>query len=219
MKKLIVLSLLFPALSFAHVPSVVEDSQRIEIKNPEVSQAFYGELAGSPATYVITSKEDFELYASLLLPDLEGVEKAVQLEVRNNDELLYTISGDDTEWTRYWEQHAGDWYLKGPEIASQDSGKRFGHVAGVPLPSGEYVLTVTNSENSGKYVLVTGNIERFGPAEIAQTIYNLPQVKVFFEKSPLKAFETPTTFGFLVVTLLFLSLVGFALFRLYRYFA
>jgi hypothetical protein len=64
--KVILLTLfLLTGLIFGHQPRIVS-RDRIEIKNPEVSQAFYGELRGIPAEFWIHSKEDFKLYVRSL---------------------------------------------------------------------------------------------------------------------------------------------------------
>jgi hypothetical protein len=48
------LSLLFlaPAICSAHQPRLA-DSNYIQVVNPEISQAFYGELKGGPTEYII----------------------------------------------------------------------------------------------------------------------------------------------------------------------
>ena len=47
--------------------------------------------------------------------------------------------------------------------------------------AGEYLIRVFNSDNQGKYVLATGDIEKFGPLVIAKLPLIMPKVNKFWE--------------------------------------
>lgn len=83
-KYLTILLLVSIILVFAHQPRLaynenltIDNAKRIE--NPEISQAFYGELKGQPDYYKIDSDKDFNLYVNLVVPDIQGALKIFQL--------------------------------------------------------------------------------------------------------------------------------------------
>jgi len=47
--------------------------------------------------------------------------------------------------------------------------------------AGEYLIRVFNSDNQGKYVLATGDIEKFGPLVIAKLPSIMPKVNKFWD--------------------------------------
>jgi len=57
MKRLIraVVYLFALGTAFAHQPRLIGDKPTIEVRDPEISQAFYAWLAGAPQTYTIRS--------------------------------------------------------------------------------------------------------------------------------------------------------------------
>jgi len=66
--------------ALAHLPRIVKGNY-VEITNPEVSQAFYGELRGAPAEYRINSNREFRLYVGILVPDIPRVRKDISTEI------------------------------------------------------------------------------------------------------------------------------------------
>jgi hypothetical protein len=48
------------------------EGQIIDVKNPEVSQAFYGILSGQEDIYQIVSNTGFLLYISIVVPKMSG---------------------------------------------------------------------------------------------------------------------------------------------------
>ncbi|MEI8009427.1 MAG: hypothetical protein WCI00_09025 [bacterium] len=59
--------------TFAHQPRLVFNQpigQVVNIKNPEVSQAFYGILSGQEDVYQIVSNTGFLLYIDIVVPKL-----------------------------------------------------------------------------------------------------------------------------------------------------
>ncbi|MEA1963901.1 MAG: hypothetical protein U9O41_02090 [Candidatus Aerophobetes bacterium] len=82
---LLLLLFLLASTTFAHQPRIVS-GELTQIENPEVSQAFYGELQGKPGYFQITSGERFRLYVGILVPDLEGIGKDVSVEITRKHE-------------------------------------------------------------------------------------------------------------------------------------
>ncbi len=175
----------------AHQPridtgTVTNISNPIIVENPEISQAFYGNLKGTPDYYQITSDKPFELYLNLLVPaspGLGGSLPSVQVS-DSKGEIILTMNGTTSTWTPYFEEFGGDYYLKGPEATQK-------------VPAGKYIIKVFNDNNQGKYSLAIGKIEAFPADESLKAIVNLPILKEqFFSKQ---------------VTLLFLEFIGIIL--------
>lgn len=165
--------------AFAHQPRLVDDRPSIIVRDPEISQAFYARLAGNPQTYDIRSEAPLRLYVNLLVPDIRGIETdyeaAVFRETDGKEELLARLDGKTYAWRPFYEPFGGDLYLLGPEYDEQ-------------VPAGAYTVVVTSPDNTGKYVLAVGKIEKFPPKEMARTIVALPKLKRYFGKSPWTAF-------------------------------
>jgi hypothetical protein len=175
---LIPLFLFIPLAVSAHQPRIVSGNEINEIKNPDISQAFYGELKGEPAIYEIKSEAPFSLYLGLLVPDLPNQRKDFSARVVDEKEdEVFILDGQNFIWQGFYEEFGGDYYLKGPENK-------------IGVGSGAYLVTVSNPDDQGKYVLVVGEKEIFPAGEILNTIITLPQLKKnFFLKSPLTAFS------------------------------
>jgi hypothetical protein len=181
--RLLLLSLsmgLFFIPAFAHQPRIVGNLTLIEVRNPDISQAFYAKLNGSPQVYRIVSDQPFRLYVNLLVPALPDIDTDVSAEVFSGSEapenLLKKLDGPSSVWTKFFERFGGDTYLKGPEYEE-------------PVPAGTYLIKVTSPDNQGKYAVAIGTEEKFPPGEILRTIVVLPKLKkTFFEKSPLTAY-------------------------------
>jgi hypothetical protein len=178
---LVILSVgLFFIPAFAHQPRIVGNQTLIEVKNPDISQAFYAKLNGSPQVYKIVSDKPLQLYVNLLVPALPNINTDVSAEVyRGSDapeSLLKKLDGSSYVWTKFFEPFGGDTYLKGPEYEE-------------PVPAGTYLVKVSSPDNQGKYAVAIGKKEKFPPGEILRTIVILPKLKkTFFEKSPLTAY-------------------------------
>ncbi|MDD5430891.1 MAG: hypothetical protein PHP03_01560 [Candidatus Pacebacteria bacterium] len=177
----------------AHQPRIVFDSKEvIEVKNPEISQAFYGNLNGKPDYYSINADKDFNFYVGILVPKFPDVDKDFLVKIyqkENPKEYIY-LNGKTYNWTEFYEKFAGDDYFKGPEVR-------------VDLKKGDYVIEVSSQDNIGKYALAIGEKESFSPIEIVKTIVALPALKsLFFGKSPFTAFFNligAYLFGFIIV--------------------
>jgi len=183
-----------------HQPRIVSE-EMTQIDNPEVSQAFYAELKGKPDYYQIKSEKSFKLYVGILVPDLEGIDKDISVEVRREDreteempaqkaeeeEALIILNGLEYEWNRLYEPFGGDWYWEGPEFRDNSSEKKLPE--GIEVDKGTYTIKVFSPDNEGKYALVVGEREEFPLQEMVQTLFTLPKLKAeFFERSPWTAY-------------------------------
>jgi len=175
----ILLSLLVAGTALAHQPRLVDDKPSIEVKDPEISQAFYARLAGNPQSYYIRSDVPLRLYVNILVPDIAGIdtdyEAVISREAGSGEEVVARLDGQTYAWRPFFEPFGGDHYLLGPEYDEQ-------------VPAGTYVLTVSSPDNAGKYALAIGKIEKFPPKEMARTIVALPKLKKYFGKSPWTAY-------------------------------
>jgi hypothetical protein len=207
MKKVILISILFCVIisssAYAHQPRIVSEDVTI-IKNPEISQAFYGELKGQHDHYNIIEEEGFDLYVSILVPELPGIGKDVSVAIEPIDEIdnnfIYFLNGTDFQWERYYEEFGGDYYYQGPDIK-------------VEADPGGYDIHVMSTDNLGKYVLVVGQIESFPIDEFINTIITLPQLKQeFFEKPWYTAYFNLIGVFLLVIVLVVIA----ALYIVYR---
>ncbi len=158
----------------------------IVIENPEVSQAFYGDLQGQPDYYKISSDEPFKFYLNLLVPASPGIPpdfiSAELLDSSGN--VLITIDGQNSTWEPYFEEFGGDYYLKGPETRAN-------------LTAGTYYIKIYNSKNQGKYSIAVGEIESFPIDESLAALVTIPLLKEQFFGKP--------------VTLLFFEFMGIIL--------
>ncbi|MGB9937502.1 MAG: hypothetical protein ACPK7O_07255 [Methanobacterium sp.] len=187
---LLVLFLLICTVA-AHQPRVdvgtnTSVTNPIIVENPEISQAFYGNLKGTPDYYQITSDKPFELYLNILVPasrGLGGTLPSVQA-TDSSGKVVMTLNGTTSTWTPYFEEFGGDYYLKGPEATKN-------------VPAGTYNIKIFNAENQGKYSLAIGKIEAFPADESFKAIINLPILKEQFFGKP--------------VTVLFLEFLGIIL--------
>ncbi|MDD4151867.1 MAG: hypothetical protein PHR68_04595, partial [Candidatus Gracilibacteria bacterium] len=93
MKKRIVA--LFPIAVFflclaatANIPRMrIVSEELTTVANPEISQVFYGEFKGSADVFKIESKEPFDLYMNVSIPDVEGARKDVLAEIYTGENL------------------------------------------------------------------------------------------------------------------------------------
>jgi len=215
----ILLVLALPVL--AHQPRIVSGEGILKIQNPEISQAFYGELKGDAQSFEIDAEKSFDLYVNILVPDLPDINTSFFVEIYKANslriDLVASLDGMNYAWQKFYEPFGGDNYLKGPEFEKQ-------------VEAGKYLITVSSGfnsschpeqsitpclENIGKYSLAIGKIESFPPKEILKTILILPQLKKdFFGKSPFSAYLNYTgliLIGFLIIVAIIIFLVIFIL--------
>ncbi|MFC1615678.1 hypothetical protein ACFL21_00930 [Patescibacteria group bacterium] len=198
---------------FAHQPRLVKDSF-INVKNPEISQAFYGELTGQPHTYEFESEEEFKLYLGILVPYLPDIDKDVSAQVFHltpqEKKTLFYLKDNKAEWEIYFDKFAGDHYFIGPELKNE---AYIGDPPqGIVMDPGTYQVKVYSPDNEGKYVLVIGELEKFPLHEIFKSVIALPKIKSeFFEKPAYTAYFNYVgliIFGFIIIiTVLIIYLV------------
>lgn len=187
---LFLLGCLGPSAVFAHQPRIIYFQQGdIQINNPEISQAFYDDLNGSPRDYFIDSNKDFELYINLLVPDPENRNGRYSANVfyiaDGKEDIIFSTDALSSDWQGFYEEFGRDYYLKGPEFSKQVSaGKYKIEVYSKDLPA--------QAGNLGKYVLVVGKTEAFDIKSLLNVYWQLPLLKVsFFKTSVLQFFLTP----------------------------
>lgn len=93
---------LVPALASAHQPRIVE-SVATEVIDPEISKAYYATLTDSPHTYTIDSPVDFDLYVSILVPDIKSADKSTTAEISKAGVRIATVGGSDASWKSFFE--------------------------------------------------------------------------------------------------------------------
>jgi peptidase E len=217
MRKIIQYSVIFlflagyflcPGNVSAHQPRVIYlQSGPVQIKNPEISQAFYDELKGKPRDYFIDSAKDFELYINILVPDPANKDGRYSVDIfditsssHTAGQKIYSIDGLSFDWQEFYEPFGRDYYLKGPEFSKQ-------------VRAGKYKIEVYSKDNQGKYVLSVGQKESFDVQSILNIYWQLPLLKVtFFKTSVLQFFLTPfgiAGIGALGAILIFLALINY----------
>lgn len=214
MKKIILSLIIFFLLIVAnfvsaHQPKIIYfQSGNIYIENPEISQAFYDEITGSPRNYYISSDKNFNLYLNLLVPNPANRDGKFSANIflisSDQEQQVGILDGQNYEWTEYYEEFGRDWYMKGPELEQE-------------LGAGNYRIEVflqdppAQAGNFGKYVLAVGKNESFDARGLLNIFWQLPLLKIqFFNTSPLQFFLTPFGIGgigFLGVVLIFLAII------------
>jgi hypothetical protein len=201
MKKIICLFclsiLLFATLALAHQPRLVykkDLSHTAEIvKNPKLSQAFYGELKGKPDLYQISVTGVTPLFLQILAPDISDLRKDFSLAI-SNDKHTLILDGKKINWLKFHEGFANDDYWTGPELNKQ-------------IAPGTYSIKIYNPDNHGKYVLIIGNVEQFPLHEQVSNIALMPALKLYFGKSPFTAYFNEIGLFALVYLLLLLGII------------
>jgi hypothetical protein len=141
-------------------------SNPIMVQNPEISQAFYGNLNGQPDYYKITSDKPFKLFVNILVPQSPGISPDfVSAQVTDSSgKTIALLDGPNSAWTPMFEEFGGDYYLQGPEFTQNVS-------------AGTYYIKVFNQNNTGKYSIAIGDIEAFPPDESLKALINIPLLK------------------------------------------
>ena len=117
----------------------------------------------------------FLLYINIVVPQLSGQRTDFMADILQGDTAVYTrMDGSRFHWIPFYEEFAGDNYLKWPEREQE-------------VAAGEYTIKVSNIGNQGKYSLVIGKIESFPANEILKTFISLPILKTQFFNKPVWA--------------------------------
>ncbi len=197
--------LIVPAVASAHVPVIVsqESIKDIDtIEDPELSQAFYGELTGFPHTFEIRAKEPFTLSLQILQPDIESSIRNISgiaikdLGRGKRVEEVTRLHARDALWESEYEPWGGDRYLIGPSFKQE-------------LSEGIYRIEIHTPDNLEKYVLVVGSREEMTLGYF-ELIGRLMEVKEFFGKSKLRIVESPFVYVPLILSML---LIGYGVYR------
>lgn len=209
---ILILIVILPYKAFAHQPRIVSGNL-VEINNPEVSQAFYGELKGTSTEFEIKSDKNFNLYVGLLVPDIKNVKKDISAEIYrlkdDGKEILASLDGSKFKWTPFYEEFAKDNYFWGPEFNATSSEKGV-DLKGQPVPAGDYIISVYSPTNSGKYSLVTGYEETFPIKEIINALFVIPILKINFFNYPIKELiVSPYIYGPIIFLVIFVLMIRF----------
>lgn len=187
--------LLIPILSFSHVPQIVTGNETVMLTNPEISQAFYDELPGSPRVYRFSSPEPFTLFARILVPKTTNPDGRYSLAIYHVNEMRETVAvikAKKVAWQDFYEPFANEHYLKGPEVTKQ-------------LAAGTYEIWVLDDHDSGKYVLAIGNKEKMSLGDIKQSVPVILQLKKDFFNESKATFALSIIGGIYLVTFLLLG--------------
>lgn len=204
-KKQILLTLLAffflaPVFASAHQPRIVK-SEAIEVIDPEVSKAYYGELSGAPHVYSIRTGEPLDLYVGILMPYADDSKKDVQVEIKKGEDLLQVIGGKNADWKEMFEFFGQSTYWDGGEYTAR-------------VDAGEYTITVSSANNDSKYSLAIGQIEAFDGKETINALKVIPELKNnFFNESPISFIKSPFGWGYILIMYILAFVFGF----LYRF--
>ena len=188
-----------PFLVFAHQPRINTSTETI-VPDPEISKAYYGQLAGEPHIYDINSPVPFILYVNTLVPDIAGQKTDVVAKVfsvnSKGSEIIATLDGTHFIWKKFFEPFGHDNYLMGPEYKTQ-------------VTAGEYKIEVSSLQNDSKYSLAIGETEAFDLKESINAINLIPKIKKsFFNENPINFILSPFGWGYILAIYLLAFIVG-----------
>ena len=187
-----------PLKVLAHQPRLVE-MEKINVTEPEISKAYYGNLSGKPHIYTISTSSPIDLYVNVLVPFIEGPEKNVIVKIFKGEQLMGILSPKKGDWKEFFEPFGHSMYWKGPEFK-------------VRADAGKYKIHVQSTERSIRYVLATGEIEAFDGPESLNAILLIPKLKKdFFEESPISFILSPLGWGYVLLLQLLVILTGFVI--------
>jgi hypothetical protein len=142
----------WPLKVLAHQPRLVE-MEKINVTEPEISKAYYGNLSGKPHIYRISTNSPIELYVNVLVPFIEESEKCDSHNLLR-EQLMGILSPKKGDWKEFFEPFGHSMYWNGPEFK-------------VRADAGKYKIHVQSTEKSIRYVLAAGEIEAFdGPESL-----------------------------------------------------
>ena len=190
----------WPLKVLAHQPRLVE-MEKINVTEPEISKAYYGNLSGKPHIYTISTSSPIDLYVNVLVPFIEGPEKNVTVKIFKGEQLMGILSPKKGDWKEFFEPFGHSMYWKGPEFK-------------IRADAGKYKIYIKSTEKSIRYVLATGEIEAFDGPESLNAILLIPKLKKdFFEESPLSFILSPLGWGYVLLLQLLVILTGFVILK------
>jgi len=188
----------WPLKVLAHQPRLVE-MEKINVIEPEISKAYYGNLSGKPHIYTISTSSPIDLYVNVLVPFIEGPEKNVTVKIFKGEQLMGILSPKKGDWKEFFEPFGHSMYWKGPEFK-------------IRADAGKYKIHIKSTEKSIRYVLATGEIEAFNGPESLNAILLIPKLKKdFFEESPISFILSPLGWGYVLLLQLLVILTGFVI--------
>ena len=188
----------FPLKTLAHQPRLVE-IEKINVTEPEISKAYYGNLSGKPHIYTISTSSPIDLYVNILVPFIEGPEKNVTVKIFKGEQPMEILNPKTNDWKKFFEPFGQSMYWKGPEFK-------------VRADAGNYKIHVQSTEKSMRYVLATGEIEAFDGTESLRAILLIPELKKnFFEESPFSFILSPLGWGYILLLQILVILIGFVI--------
>jgi uncharacterized membrane protein len=197
---IVVLAFILSIISLSKAQQLhVVTSSTTKVQNPEISQAFYGQLNDTKNTFEIDSDKPFQLYVGLMIPDTKDVQKNISLnisslietpgengETMQKNTTLAMLDGTKSDWTSYYDPITGNKYLKGPEYNSSGDGTTSGNTE---LQPGKYYIQILNMDDNGKYVLSVGNNKKNTLEEMLNNLQAIPKVEMtFWGKSIVAAY-------------------------------
>ena len=197
-----------PVVASAHQPRI-PSSTKVTVQTPQVSQAFYAQLAGEPYTYTITSGSSFDLYVNVLVPDIEDQKRDVSAIITKVGETqpIAILNASNWVWQKFYEPFGRDSYLKGPEFEAR-------------VDAGMYEIKVWSPRNDSKYALAIGKEERFGLEQGLSAIQLIPRIKRdFFNESPAGFIFSAYGAAYVFVLFIFSFIAGFLYRGILRYVA
>ncbi len=188
----------WPLEVLAHQPRLVI-MEKININEPEISKAYYGNLSGKPHIYTVSTSSPIDLYVNVLVPFIEGPEKNVTVKIFKGEQPIGILSPKKADWKEFFEPFGQSMYWKGPEFKLR-------------AEAGKYKIHVQSTEKNIRYVLATGEIEAFDGPESLRAISLIPELKKkFFEESPLSFILSPLGWGYVLILQLSALLMGFVI--------
>jgi hypothetical protein len=199
--------MLFLPLVSAHQPrltmdlAIHDENSSLLVKDPQVSQAFYGELDGQPDYYRIVLGRPAQIYFGITAPDMPGQQTDFSVELYDHKDTAITqvflLDGAAFQWKQFYEPFGGDWYLQGPAATEN-------------LTNVTYYVKVSSPSNQGRYALAIGDEEAFPLGEVINAYLLLPVIKQQFFEKPV-AFWFVEFFGIILAMGSFLAGSGLIL--------
>lgn len=149
----------------------------IPFHHAQARQLEYGVLQGNPQVFRVKSDGISPLSLQILSPKISGTHTDFVARVTSmeTNTVIATLDGTLEPWNSVFEPLSGDYYWQGPALNTV-------------IPKGIYIVTVSNTDNQGGYLVTTGETGGREPKEIIRTLAILPKIKqILFHESWLRA--------------------------------